>query len=137
MFAQKNKKKIVLFSIIGQKKQAGQIDDRLPLISLHQESTTTKVLSSKNSWKAEYHQSNEVILSFILLKIRPARTKVKDEQHPKNKQWYQQYGTFDMFSMPKDSANVIFLKNFLCPVSFLIMFCIEDIIVQPFWYSYL
>ena len=51
-----NTKKIVLFfSIIGQKKQAGQIDDRLPLISLHQESTTTKVLSSKNSWKAEYH----------------------------------------------------------------------------------
>ena len=45
----------VLFSIIGQKKQAGQIDDHLPLISLHRESTTTKVLSSKNSWKAEYH----------------------------------------------------------------------------------
>ena len=53
----KTKRKIIfiLFSIIGQKKQAGQIDDRLPLISLHQESTTTKVLSSKNSWKAEYH----------------------------------------------------------------------------------
>ena len=37
------------------KEKTGQIDDGLPLISVHQESTTTKVLSSKNSWRAEYH----------------------------------------------------------------------------------
>ena len=34
---------------------AGQIDDSLPLIFVHQESTTTKMRSSKNSWRTEYH----------------------------------------------------------------------------------